>query len=101
MIIYNVTIQVEHAIAEEWLQWLLKDHIPAIMATGCFTQRQVVRLLETDDADGPTYAVQYYARDKEHYQTYLDRYAAGFRKESTERWGARFIAFRSTMEIVD
>lgn len=101
MVIYNVTVQVEHAIAKEWLQWLREEHIPQILATGCFTHQQVVRLLETDETDGPTYAVQYYAPDHAHYQTYIDEHAAQFRKASTDKWGARFIAFRSAMEVVE
>ena len=45
MLIYNVTIKVDRIIAREWLQWLQQEHIPAIMATGCFTEYRVVRLL--------------------------------------------------------
>ncbi|MEI2737728.1 MAG: DUF4286 family protein [Chitinophagaceae bacterium] len=27
MIIYNVTIKVEHSIADQWLTWLKEEHI--------------------------------------------------------------------------
>lgn len=38
-IIYNVTTQADHSIAGQWLQWMKEEHIPDIIATGCFTRR--------------------------------------------------------------
>jgi hypothetical protein len=100
MILYNVTIKVEQQIADEWLQWLLKDHIPSIMQTHCFIDYKVVRLLEVDDREGPTYAIQYYAESKADYNRYIEIHASTMRKLSFEKWGERFIAFRSVMEVV-
>ena len=100
MIIYNVTIKVDANIAAEWLPWLLEEHAPAIMATNCFTRYHVIKLLEVDDAEGPTYAVQYHANSMEDYQRYLAEFADNFRKQSTNKWGDRFIAFRTLMEVV-
>jgi hypothetical protein len=100
MIIYNVTIKVETQIADAWLQWLLNEHIPSVMQTNCFVDYKVVRLLEVDDSEGPTYAVQYYARSKADYNRYIELHSSGLRKISFEKWGERFIAFRSVMEVV-
>ena len=52
MIIYNVTIKVDETIAEDWLAWMVKDHIPEVMATGCFNAYKMVRLLEIDESEG-------------------------------------------------
>ena len=100
MIIYNVTIKVEGGIADAWLQWLLNEHIPDIMATGCFSDYKVVRLLEVDDTEGPTYAIQYHADSKALYNQYIMKYAPDMRQKSFDKWGERFIAFRSVMQIV-
>ena len=61
MYIYNVTIKVDHAIAKEWLRWLKQEHIPEILATGCFTEATILELLENVDEEGATFAVQYKA----------------------------------------
>jgi len=98
--IYNVTIKVESAIADAWLQWLLEEHIPDVMATGCFTDYKVVRLLEVDDSEGPTYAVQYHAEAKGLYNNYISKHAEALRQKSYDKWGQRFIAFRSVMQVV-
>lgn len=100
MIIYNVTIKVDQQIADVWLQWLLNEHIPQVMQTKCFTDYKVVRLLEVDDSEGPTYAIQYHAESKADYNRYIEQYAAQMRKLSYEKWSDQFIAFNSVMQIV-
>jgi hypothetical protein len=100
MIIYNVTVKVEQAIADAWLQWLLKEHIPSVMQTKCFVDYKLVRLLEIDDSEGPTYAIQYHAESKADYNRYMEIYSSQMSRISFEKWGERFIAFRTVMEVV-
>ncbi|HEV7620765.1 MAG TPA: DUF4286 family protein [Flavisolibacter sp.] len=100
MIIYNVTVKTDNKISGAWMEWLLKEHIPEIMQTNCFTDFKVVRLLEVDDSDGPTHAIQYFAPTKEHYNKYLEKFAAEYRKKSYDKWGSSFVAFHSLMEVV-
>lgn len=99
-IIYNVTVKVEAQIADTWLQWLLNEHIPEIMQTNCFVDYKVVRLLEVDDTEGPTYAIQYHAQSKADYNRYIEIHSSKMRKLSFEKWGEQFMAFRSVMEVV-
>jgi len=100
MIIYNVTVKVDGAIADAWLQWLLAEHIPQMMETGCFTNHKVMRLLEADDSEGPTYAIQYYAHSMADYDRYIEMHAPLMRQRSIDTWGQRFIAFRSLLQVV-
>ena len=99
-VIYNVTIKVDGHIADKWLQWLQQEHIPEIMNTGCFRNFIVVRLLEIDDTEGPTYAVQYHATSKADYNRYISMHATAIRKKTYDKWGDSFIAFRSVMQVV-
>lgn len=100
MIIYNVTSKVEASIAAAWLQWMQAEHIPDVMATGCFTDFKLVRLLEVDDTEGPTYAIQYHAADKAAYERYNNEHASRLRAAAFDKWGNNFISFRSLMEVV-
>ena len=100
MIVYNVTVKVENSIAQPWLQWMLDEHIPDVLQTKCFYNFQVLRLMEVDEQDGPTYAIQYHADSKADYNRYIEVYAGEMRQRTFEKWGNRFIAFRSVMEVV-
>lgn len=101
MIIYNATVKAEQSIADAWLQWMFDEHIPDTMRTGCFSGYRVVRLLDIDDSEGPTYAFQYNAESKADYNRYIELYAPELSRRSFDKWGDAFIAFRSLMEVVE
>ena len=100
-LIYNVTIKITHAIHTEWLQWLKEEHIHDLIQTRCFTHAVILRLLEVDDTEGPTYAVQYFAESKSLYNNYIENHAPLMRQKSFDKWGNQFIAFRSVMQVVN
>ena len=79
---------------------MTNEHMPEVIATGCFTGSQFVKLLDTDETDGPTYAAQYYANTRADYDRYMQLYAGKLRDRSTAKWGDAFIAFRTLMETV-
>ncbi|NCT93856.1 MAG: DUF4286 family protein [Chitinophagaceae bacterium] len=101
MFIYNISLKLEWSIHEAWLLWMQEVHIPEIMETGCFTEYRFVRLLDIDEADGPTYAVQFFAATREDYERYITHHAPALREDSQRRWGNGFIGFRSLMKVVN
>jgi hypothetical protein len=100
MFIYNVTTKVDPSVHEIWVEWMKQTHIPAVMGSGCFSEFQFAKLLELDDTDGPTYAVQYRAVSKADYNRYLEIHANKLRNEVFAVWGNKVIAFRSLMQVV-
>jgi hypothetical protein len=99
MIIYNVTVKVDHAITKDWVKWMKTEHIPELLKTGLFIDYRFCRLLEQDETDGPTYTIQYFCDSLEHYNTYLAEHASRMREKSQKKFGGRFIAFRTVMEV--
>ena len=100
MIVYNISNKVELAIEADWIRWQKQEHIPAIMASGQFTDYKFYKLLEQDDDDSATYVIQYFAATMENYDNYIRNFAPQRRQEAYERWGNRFLAFRSIMQVV-
>ena len=49
MYIYNVTIKIDIARADEWLTWMREEHIPEVMATGYFVENRICRLVDEGD----------------------------------------------------
>ncbi|MBI5371207.1 MAG: DUF4286 family protein [Sphingobacteriales bacterium] len=101
MIVYNVTTKVQHAIAADWLTWLRTEHIPDLVQTGCFTHAVILHLAEADDEEGITYAVQYHAENRALYNRYMELFAENMRKKAVDKWGDRFISFRTLMNLVN
>jgi hypothetical protein len=101
MIVYNVTTMVNAGRTTEWLEWMRKVHIPELMSTGCFTGFRMMHLLEVDESQGVTYAVQYHCENREDYDRYTERFAPGMRKAAQDRWGDDALSFRTLMEVIN
>lgn len=99
MIIYNVTVKVLPQIADEWLRWMHEEHMPELLVTGLFTDYRLCRLLEQDESEGITFSAQYFSRNMEQYQRYLAEYAPLMRQKGYDRFGDKFIAFRTVMKV--
>ena len=99
MIVYNVTVNIDHEAHDAWLAWMKEVHIPDVMATGLFVESRLHRVL-ADDEGGITYAVQYTAADMAHYERYRDEHAARLQADAQDRFGGKFVAFRTLLEVV-
>ncbi len=100
MIAYNISIKVNWNILEEWLVWQMEEQIPAVLATGQFDDHKMYRLLEQDDSEGPGFTIQFFTTGLDRYQSYMEQFADGSRKEARNKWGNQFIAFHTLMELV-
>ncbi len=101
MYIYNVTTKVSSSIHTDWLHWMKNEHIPAVMQTGCFTSHKMVRILEIDEEEGPTYAVQYELNTQTDYEQYINEFAPILRNDTIQQWGDKIMAFRTIMQVVN
>lgn len=99
MIIYNVTVNIDAAAHDEWLKWMKEVHIPDVLKTGLFTQSKICKVL-VEEESGITYSIQYTCRTSADYETYKNQHAAALQKEHTERFGGKFVAFRTLLEVV-
>lgn len=100
MIIYNVTLKVDSSIADEWVTWMKQEHMPELQHTGLFTGYRLCRLLEQDEAEGITFSAQYTLDSLDDYNTYISKHAQSMRDKAFSRFGNKFIAFRSVMEVL-
>ncbi|HYM92957.1 MAG TPA: DUF4286 family protein [Chitinophagaceae bacterium] len=100
MIVYNISIKISPEIEKEWIQWQREEHIPDILKTGLFSDFKFYRLLEQDQEEGVTFVVQYFSPSVANYNRYIEEFAPLFRQKTFERWGDKFIAFRTVMEVV-
>ena len=102
MIIYNVTIQIDKRVADDWLFWMRSEHIPEVINTGLFVSYRLLRIQQDDDEqEGLTFAVQYTSLTQEHFDTYVREYATDLQKKHRERYHNSFIAIRTIMHVVE
>ena len=101
MILYNVTVNVAPGIEDEWIHWMKSVHIPEVMATGRFTKHRFLKMLsEHPDAEGNTFAIQYFAKQISDLEAYLNKEAPALQKTHMEKYGEKCLAFRTVLEEV-
>lgn len=101
MIIYNVTVKISNQAHDDWFKWMRETHIPDVMHTGYFKSHRMMRLLDQDETDGKTYAIQYFVESREKLKEYQDIAAPVLQKEHTARFKEQFVAFRTLMEVIE
>lgn len=100
MILYNVTINVEDSVHDDWLHWMKHVHIPDVLATGLFIESRFLRVLSTEKGEGHTYSVQYFLDSMVHYEIYVREHAPRLQQETISRYRDKFVAFRTLLETV-
>ena len=100
MYIYNVTINIDISIREEWLNWM-KSHIPKVLATGKFTEAKLTRVMVEEELGGATYSVQYRAKSREDLDNYYMHDAEKLRNDGQSKFADKMSAFRTELEIID
>jgi hypothetical protein len=99
MFIYNVTLSVDKSAHDEWLKWMLEEHIPDVMKTKCFVDCRMLKVLNVED-EGVTYSVQYTFLEMSDMEEYQAKHAARLQKEALDKFRDKFVAFRTLLEIV-
>ncbi|WGK66047.1 DUF4286 family protein [Croceiramulus getboli] len=99
MIIYNVTINIEEHIQQEWLQWMKETHIPEMLSTGKFVRALMTRVLVDEEMGGYSYSIQYLAENREILDRYYQEDAPRLRATS-KRFEGKFVAFRTELEVI-
>lgn len=100
MIVYNITIKLEWAIHQEWLSFMREKHIPDMLNTGLIHGHKMYKILEEDEQDGVTYSVQYHLNSLADYFSYQNDFATKLQEEHREKFGEKFIAFRTILREV-
>jgi len=100
MYIYNVTINVEETIHDQWFTWMKDKHIPDMLGTGKFSKAKMCRVVVEEEMGGITYAVQYTTKDKATLEAYYKEDAEQMRADGMQRFAGNFVAFRTELEVI-
>ena len=100
MIIYNVTINIDDSVHDQWLNWLKTKHIGDVLATGCFYKAKLSKVLVEEEMGGTTYSVQYTTDSKETLEKYYQEDAPKLRDEAVKLFGDKMLSFRTELEVI-
>ncbi len=99
MIIYNVTVNIDNDVHDDWLHWMKTVHVPDVVATGCFTDGNIFKIM-VDEQQGTSYSIQYKANSMDDVNRYLETFAPALREQHTARYKDKFVAFRTLLQHI-
>lgn len=99
MYIYNVTINVQEDIHDDWVKWMKDEHIPDMLATGKFSKALMTKVMVQEPMGGITYSIQYTTESKQKLEKYYEENAKELRGKSAVFEG-KFVAFRTELEVI-
>jgi len=99
MIVYNVTVNIDESIVDDWLTWMQEIHIPEVMKTGVFIKSQLNRVIVQGDT-GETYAIAYTCASMKDLHQYQVKFAPELQQKHMARYGDKAVAFRTLMEVI-
>jgi len=100
MIIYNVTVNIDNSVREDWLSWMQEVHIPDVMKTGYFLEYTLSEIMAESEG-GTSFSIQYLCNSMEDFEEYQRNNAPQLQKEHTERYMNKFAAFRTLLNVVN
>jgi hypothetical protein len=98
LILYNVTVQVDENLLEDWLTYMKEIHIPEVMECGIFSKYKMCRIIGSDSQN--TYSIQYFCDTLADFQRYETQFAPSLQKDHSMRYKDKFVAFRTILEVV-
>lgn len=99
MIIYNVTVNIDNDVHDQWLEWMKTIHVPDVMNAGLFTEYKICKIL-VEEQQGTSYSFQYTCRSMEDFKKYEKEHAPRLRQDVLNKYKDKFVAFRTLLEIV-
>lgn len=100
MLIYNVTSKVDHTVHSAWLGWMERVYLPDLMASGTVQNYHLTRLLNTDDAQGPTYALLLTFANRSSFKVYQQKHLKAHEQVVKDKWKDGVLSFASTLDVV-
>lgn len=82
MFIYTVKLKIKYALKEEFAQYLYKEHLPEVVATGCFISSS----LEIDTTNNGEMIARYACNSQEIFDEYIEKHANLMRKKVIEKY---------------
>lgn len=100
MYIYNVTINIDESVHNEWLDWI-ESHITEVLNTGKFTSAKLTEVMVEEEMGGKTYSVQYTAKKKEDLEDYYREDADNLRSNGLRKFADKMLAFRTELRVIN
>jgi hypothetical protein len=84
---YEVTMEVDSSISEEWVEYMRSEHIPEVMNTGVFSSCEFLRIIKPIKEGYESFRITYEAKNLAIIQQYRAELSPELQKKHNVRYG--------------
>ncbi len=100
MYIYNVTINIDESVHDEWFKWMREKHIPDMLSLGKFSKAKMSQVMVKEEMGGITYSVQYTTDSLETLQEFYKKDASKLQNEELKLFRDKIVSFRTELKVI-
>ncbi|MFN2500835.1 MAG: DUF4286 family protein [Pyrinomonadaceae bacterium] len=93
MVIYEITAVVSEELTDRYEEYMLRQHIPAVLATGFFLGSSISR-------NGDRYRIRYKAKHQSKVDQYIEERAAFLRADFQKHFPTGVVLSRETWSVL-
>ncbi len=97
MVVYQVNAFVPEEFVEQWQEWMISEHIPDVMNTGCFLSSRIMQLIS--DVEHSTYMIEYVCSSIEVLENYRKELSPELQNRHFEKFGNAIKTSRSVYRV--
>jgi len=100
MILYNITFNIEHEVADQFKDYLNRYHFPVLENSPSVLEHKMFRLLNVDESEAITLTLQYFLQDMGTYNHHIAVIDVQLKRELFRLFGEKVLYFCSILEKV-
>jgi len=100
MQIYSVFLWLDLEIENDWLEYMLGQHIKDVMNTGCFIDWKLLKDTNCPDETKAAYRMDYRLESSEKMDEYIKVHSAELKNDVIMKFGDKFTAQRSIYDVI-
>lgn len=102
MILLSTTMNIEVPLHDEWFQWIKTSYLPAMMDTGLFVGKKVLRLLNEEQYNpGITYSFQFSLKSIKDLELYSLQFEASIDSMLFHKYKDKCMVFKTVLKEVE
>ena len=98
-LLYNITMNVENNIEDQWLEWMKTEHLSRVMETGHFVDYKFFRIFSSEP-EGVSYSIQFFANTMKDVQLFEGTKAPSIDADLSAKFGSKVVFFKTLLEEV-
>jgi hypothetical protein len=100
MIIYNVTINIDNEVHDQWFKWMKNNYIPGLLNSGLIIENKILKLLTEVHNEGTTYSFQYSLKSMDDYKQLESSLIPALQHSLYDLYQNRYVEFTTLLEVV-